>query len=179
MYVVFKFFPYGNVKASYAYNGPVYIRLGRLAIDTFNDPDNYKFELGKGIVLADGCDAAIFATGIMVDAAMKARESLLSDGIDAAVINIHTIKPLDEELVVKYAEKTGAVVTAEEHQIIGGLGSAVCEVLSENHPTIVKRVGIKDKFGKSGKVPALLEEYGLTPADIIENVKAAIAAKNK
>lgn len=167
------------VEAALLYNGPVYIRLGRLAVPVFNDPDNYKFELGKGIVLADGSDAAIFATGIMVDAAMKARESLLAEGIDAAVINIHTIKPIDEELIVKYAEKTGAIVTAEEHQIIGGLGSAVCEVLAENHPTPVKRIGIKDKFGKSGKVPALLEEYGLTPADIAAGVKAAIAAKNK
>ena len=167
------------VEAALNYVGPVYIRLGRLAFPVINDPDNYKFELGKGIVFADGSDAAIFATGMMVDSALQARELLKAEGIDAAVINIHTIKPLDEELVVKYAVKTGAIVTAEEHQIIGGLGAAVCETLSENHPCPVKRVGIRDKFGKSGKPAALLEEYGLTPADIAANVRAAIAMKNK
>lgn len=167
------------VEAALNYVGPVYIRLGRLAFPVINDPDNYKFELGKGIVFADGSDAAIFATGMMVDSALQAREILKTEGIDAAVINIHTIKPLDEELVVKYAVKTGAIVTAEEHQIIGGLGAAVCETLSENHPCPVKRVGIRDKFGKSGKPAALLEEYGLTPADIAANVRAAIAMKNK
>ncbi len=167
------------VEAALNYVGPVYIRLGRLAFPVINDPDNYKFELGKGIVFADGSDAAIFATGMMVDSALQARGLLKAEGIDAAVINIHTIKPLDEELVVKYAVKTGAVVTAEEHQIIGGLGAAICETLSENHPCPVKRVGIRDKFGKSGKPAALLEEYGLTPADIAANVRAAIAMKNK
>jgi transketolase len=167
------------VEAALNYVGPVYIRLGRLAVPVINDADSYKFELGKGVVFADGSDAAIFATGMMVDSALQARELLKTEGIDAAVINIHTIKPLDEELVVKYAAKTGAIVTAEEHQIIGGLGAAICETLSENHPCPVKRVGMKDKFGKSGKPAALLEEYGLTPADIAANVRAAIAMKHK
>ena len=159
------------------YNGPVYIRFGRLAIPVFNNEAEYKFEAGKGIQLAEGKDVTIIATGIMVDMAMQARELLKAEGIDAAVVNIHTIKPIDREIIVKAAKETGAIVTAEEHNIIGGLGSAVAEVVSETNPVPVVRVGVEDSFGKSGKVPALLELYGLTPANIAAKAKAAIALK--
>ncbi|MFA6948195.1 MAG: transketolase family protein [Eubacteriales bacterium] len=165
------------IEAIINYNGPCYVRLGRLAVPVINDAASYKFEMGRGVVLADGSDVAIFATGIMVSAALEARELLKAQGIDAAVINIHTIKPLDEELVVRYAGKCGAVVTAEEHNIIGGLGGAVCETLSEKLPTPVMRVGVADSFGRSGKVPPLLELYGLTPAAIAAKAAAAVALK--
>lgn len=165
------------VKAAIEFEGPVYLRFGRMATPVLFDRDTYEMTIGKGIVMADGKDAVIFANGIMVAMALDARELLRAEGIDAAVINIHTIKPLDEELVVSYAEKTGAVVTAEEHNIIGGLGSAVCECLSEQHPVPVKRVGINDSFCRSGKVGELLELYGLTPAKIAQKVKEAIANK--
>lgn len=164
------------VEAAILFNGPVYMRFGRLAIANVNAPD-YKFEIGKGVVLSEGKDATVFATGLMVGIALEAKELLKADGIDAEIINIHTIKPLDEELVISSAKKTGAVVTAEEHSIIGGLGSAVCETLSAACPTPVLRVGIEDKFGRSGKVPPLLEMYGLTAANIAAKVKAAIAMK--
>ena len=164
------------VEAAILHNGPCYLRFGRLAVPVFNGPD-YKFELGKGITMAEGNDVTIIATGIMVAMALEAKELLKAEGIDARVINIHTIKPLDNELVIKAAKETGAIVTAEEHNVIGGLGSAVAEVLSENCPTPVVRVGTKDTFGRSGKVPALLEMYGLTPANIAENAKKAIALK--
>lgn len=165
------------VEAAINFDGPVYMRFGRLAIPTLFDKDTYKFEIGKGVMMSEGKDVSIFATGLMVGMALEAKELLKNDGIDAEVINIHTIKPLDNEMVIKSAQKTGAVVTAEEHNIIGGLGSAVAECLSESCPTPVMRVGVNDTFGRSGKVPPLLEMYGLTPAAIAEKAKAAIALK--
>ena len=159
------------------YNGPVYLRFGRLAVPVLFDKDTYKFEFGKGMTLADGKDVTIIATGIMVDMALSARELLAAEGIDARVINIHTIKPIDRDIILAAAAETGAIVTAEEHNIIGGLGSAVAEVVCEARPVPVLRVGTEDKFGKSGKVPALLEAYGLTPAAIAAKAKAAIALK--
>jgi len=165
------------VETAIKYKGPVYLRFGRLAVPVLFDKNTYKMELGKGIVMADGKDAAIFATGIMVNIALEARELLKNDGIDAAVINIHTIKPIDKDLIIRYAKSTGAIVTAEEHNIINGFGSAVCEVVAENCPVPVMRVGINDSFGRSGKVPPLLELYGLTPANIAANVKKAINLK--
>jgi transketolase len=141
-----------------------------------NDAD-YKFELGKGVTMAEGKDVTIIATGIMVAMAMEAKELLAAEGIDARVINIHTIKPLDTELVLKAAAETGAIVTAEEHNVIGGLGSAVAEAVCENKPVPVVRVGTQDTFGRSGKVPALLEMYGLTPANIAAQAKKAISLK--
>ena len=164
------------VEAAIKMNGPVYLRFGRLAVPVIYGSD-YKMEIGKGICMADGKDVTIFATGIMVAQALEARELLKNDGIDAAVVNIHTIKPIDRELVCTMAARTGAVVTAEEHNIIGGLGSAVCEVLSEECPTPVCRVGVNDSFGRSGKVPPLLELYGLTPANIADKAKKAISLK--
>jgi len=165
------------VEAAIKHYGPVYMRFGRLAIPTVFDKATYKMEIGKGITMAEGKDVTIIATGITVSMALEAKELLKNDGIDARVINIHTIKPLDEELVVTAARETGAIVTAEEHNIIGGLGSAVCETLSSNCPVPVLRVGIEDSFGRSGKVPALLEMYGLTPANIAAKAKAAVALK--
>ena len=159
------------------YNGPVYLRFGRMAVPVLFDKDTYKFEFGKGITMADGKDVTIVATGIMVDMALSARELLAAEGIDARVINIHTIKPIDRDIIMAAAAETGAIVTAEEHNVIGGLGSAVAEVVAETKPVPVLRVGTEDKFGKSGKVPALLEEYGLTPAAIAAKAKAAIALK--
>lgn len=165
------------VEAAINFDGPVYMRFGRLAIPTLFDKDTYKFEIGKGVMMSEGKDVSIFATGLMVGMALEAKEMLKNDGIDAEVINIHTIKPLDTEMVIKSAQKTGAVVTAEEHSIIGGLGSAVAECLSESCPTPVMRVGVNDTYGRSGKVPPLLEMYGLTPAAIAEKAKAAVALK--
>ena len=159
------------------YNGPVYLRFGRMAVPVLFDKDTYKFEFGKGTVLAEGSDVTIIATGIMVDMALTAREMLAAEGISARVINIHTIKPIDREIIMAAAAETGAIVTAEEHNVIGGLGSAVAEVVAETKPVPVLRVGTEDRFGKSGKVPALLEEYGLTPAAIAAKAKAAIALK--
>lgn len=165
------------VEAAIKFNGPVYMRFGRLAIENVFDPADYKMEIGRGIQLCDGKDVTIVATGIMVGMALQARELLKADGIDAAVVNIHTIKPIDRDILVAAAQKTGAIVTAEEHNIIGGLGSAVCEVISETIPVPVQRVGVCDCFGRSGKVPPLLELYGLTPANIAAKAKAAIALK--
>ncbi len=165
------------VEAAINFDGPVYMRFGRLAIPTLFDKDTYKFEIGKGVMMSEGKDVSIFATGLMVGMALEAKEMLKNDGIDAEVINIHTIKPLDTEMVIKSAQKTGAVVTAEEHSIIGGLGSAVAECLGESCPTPVMRVGVQDTYGRSGKVPPLLEMYGLTPAAIAEKAKAAVALK--
>ncbi|MBQ7160979.1 MAG: transketolase family protein [Clostridia bacterium] len=165
------------VEAAIKFNGPVYMRFGRLALPVLFDRDSYKFEIGKGVMMSEGKDVSIIATGLMLHAALEAKELLKNDGIDAEVINIHTIKPLDVEMVAKSAAKTGAVVTAEEHNIIGGLGSAVCEALSETCPVPVLRVGVKDAFGRSGKVPPLLEMYGLTAADIAAKAKAAVAMK--
>ena len=159
------------------YNGPVYLRFGRMAVPVLFDKDTYKFEFGKGTTLADGKDVTIIATGIMVDMALTARNMLAEEGINARVINIHTIKPIDRDIIIAAAAETGAIVTAEEHNVIGGLGSAVAEVVAETKPVPVLRVGTEDRFGKSGKVPALLEEYGLTPAAIVAKAKAAIALK--
>ena len=166
------------VEAAILHNGPVYMRFGRFAVPTLFDKDTYKLEIGKGITMAEGKDVTIIATGIMVDMALTAKELLKADGIDARVINIHTIKPLDRDLVINAARETGAIVTAEEHNYIGGLGSAVCEAVSEAYPVPVLRVGIEDQFGRSGKVPPLLEMYGLTPANIVAKAKAAVTLKN-
>ena len=165
------------VKAALEYNGPMYLRFGRLAVPVFNDADNYTFELGKGICLRDGTDVTIVATGVMVDMAVKASELLAAKGISARVINIHTIKPLDKDIILKAATETGAIVTAEEHNIIGGLGSAVAEAVCEGAPVPVLRVGTNDCYGHSGKVPPLLEMYGLTPENIVAKAEAAIALK--
>jgi transketolase len=157
--------------AAAEYYGPVYIRLGRAATPTLHD-ENYKFEIGKGEVLKEGKDVAIIATGIMVAKALEAAEKLKSEGINATVVNIHTIKPIDRELIVNVAKVTGKVVTVEEHSVIGGLGSAVCEVLSQELPTKVKLIGLNDTFGQSGTPKDLLEHYGLTRENIIETVKS-------
>ncbi|MCR5687358.1 MAG: transketolase family protein [Lachnospiraceae bacterium] len=159
------------VKAAYEYVGPVYMRFGRAAVPVFNDEKTYKFEMGKGIVLREGKDVSIIATGITVPASIEAAEKLSADGIDAEVINIHTIKPLDEELIIASAKKTGKVVTAEEHSIIGGLGSAVCEVLSEKNPVPVYRIGMRDVFGESGSAAQLLHKYLLDAEGIYDQVK--------
>ena len=159
------------------YNGPCYVRLGRLAVSTVNGSDNYKFEIGKGVTLAQGNDVTIVATGLMVELALEAKKELSKDGIDARVINIHTIKPIDRELLANAAKETGAIVTAEEHSIIGGLGSAVAEVLTEECPVPVLKVGIKDTFGESGKPNELLKAYGLTVEAIVEHSKKAISLK--
>jgi len=164
------------VEAAINYVGPCYMRFGRYAVPTLFDA-SYKFELGKGVVMADGKDVTIVATGLMVEQALAAREMLAADGISARVVNIHTIKPLDAELINKCAADTGAIVTAEEHNIIGGLGSAVAECVCEAKPVPVLRVGVEDQFGRSGKVPPLMEMYGLTAANIVAKAKAAIANK--
>ena len=165
------------VEAAILFNGPVYLRFGRLATPVLFDKDTYKFELGKGIQMADGKDVTIIATGLTVAMALDAKELLAAEGISARVINIHTIKPLDEEIVIKAAKETGAILVAEEHSIIGGLGSAVCECLAGTVPTPVVRLGTNDVFGKSGKATVLLEEYGFTPANIAAKAKEAIALK--
>lgn len=163
------------VRAAIEHDGPVYMRFGRLAVEDVN-PADYKFELGKGVVLADGTDVTLVATGLMVGEALKAREMLSQEGISARVINIHTIKPLDEELIAKAARETGAIVTAEEHYIMGGLGSAVCEAVCKTCPVPVKIIGT-DRFGQSGKPAELFEEYGLTAANIAVQAKEAIQLK--
>ena len=165
------------IKAVAEMEGPCYVRLGRMAVSRVNDETNYNFVIGKGITLAEGNDVAIIATGIMVEAALEAKEELAKEGINARVINIHTIKPIDEELIIKAAKETGVIVTAEEHSIIGGLGSAVAEVVSEKCPVPVLRVGVKDTFGESGKPNELLEKYGLTSNDIVNKVKEVIKLK--
>lgn len=159
------------VAAAFELEGPVYMRFGRLAIPVINDRADYKFELGKGVLLREGIDVTVLATGLCVAAALEAAERLAAEGVNAEVINIHTIKPLDEELVIQSAKKTGKVVTVEEHSIIGGLGSAVCECLSEKYPAPVCRVGIDDVFGESGPALKLLEKYGLDEKGIYERVK--------
>ena len=160
------------VKAAYEYDGPCYLRFGRLAIPVFNDPDKYQFEIGKAITLREGSDVTIIATGLAVSNAMEAAGLLAAEGIDAEVINMHTIKPLDEEAVIGSARKTGRVVTVEEHSVIGGLGSAVCEVLSEKYPVKVKMIGIYDRFGESGPAVELIHKYGLDGEGIYHSVKA-------
>lgn len=153
------------------------MRFGRLAVPVVFDPDTYKFEFGKNLTLRAGTDVTIMATGICVDMAIEAAKLLEAEGISARVTDIHTIKPLDTADVLDAAAKTGCIVTVEEHNIIGGLGSAVAECVCEGRPVPVVRVGTEDKFGRSGKVPALLELYGLTPANIAAKAKAAIALK--
>ena len=164
------------VLAAADHPGPVYMRFGRLAVPRVNAED-YRFELGKGVTLKDGKDVTIVATGLMVAEALAAAEALKADGIDARVINIHTIKPIDKDILVKAAKETGAIVTAEEHSVIGGLGGAVCEVLSELCPVPVLRLGVEDTFGKSGPAVDLLHIFGLDAAHIVEKVKKAIALK--
>ena len=159
------------VKAAYEYVGPVYLRFGRLAVPVINDNADYKFEIGKGIVLREGKDVAIIATGLEVGESLAAAEMLAADGIDAKVINIHTIKPLDEELVIAAAKEMGKVVTVEEHSVIGGLGSAVAEVLSEKAPTKMLKIGVNDTFGESGPAVALIKKYGLDAESIYKKVK--------
>ena len=162
------------VRAAIEMNGPVYLRFGRAAVPVINDKPDYKFEVGKGVLLREGKDVTIIASGITVASALEAAEMLAADGIDAEVINIHTIKPLDEELVLASAKKTGKVVTGEEHTVIGGLGSAVCDCLSEKHPTPVLRIGMQDTFGESGPANALVEKYGLDGKGIYEKVKGFV-----
>ena len=159
------------VKAAYELEGPVYLRFGRLAVPVINDRPDYKFEIGKGVVLREGTDVAIIATGLCVNSANEAAEMLAADGINAMVINMHTIKPLDREIVIRAAKETGKIVTVEEHSVIGGLGGAVCEVLCENCPVPVKRIGMNDVFGESGPAAALLEKYGLDGKGVYKTVK--------
>ena len=162
------------IKAVMDYNGPCYIRLGRSGVSVINDNDDYKFEIGKDCVLREGKDATIIATGIMVEAALEAYNILAEEGIRVRVINMHTIKPIDEELIINAARETKLIVTAEEHSVLGGLGSAVAEVVTSNSPVTVLRVGIKDVFGESGKPSELLKAYGLTAEEIVKTVKKGI-----
>ena len=164
------------VHAAADFDGPVYMRFGRLAVPRVN-ADDYKFEIGKGVELKDGKDVTIVATGLMVAPALEAAEMLKADGIDARVINIHTIKPIDKDILVKAAKETGAIVTAEEHNVIGGLGGAVCEALSEEYPVPVVRLGVEDTFGKSGPALELLKIYGLDAEHIAEKAKKAVSLK--
>ena len=159
------------VKAAYELNGPVYLRFGRLAVPVFHAED-YKFEIGKGEILRDGTDVAIIANGLLVYEAIKAGEELAEAGINAMIINMATIKPLDEELVLSAAKKCGKIITCEEHSVIGGLGEAVCSLLSEKLPTPVKRIGVNDEFGHSGPAVKLLEQFGLCASNIVETAKA-------
>ena len=167
------------VKAALDYEGPVYLRFGRLACPVFNKKDTYRFELGKGITLAEGNDLTIIATGLMVNEALAAAEMLKGDGISARVINIHTIKPLDTELVIKAAKETGIIVTAEEHSIIGGLGSAVAETVCEACPVPVVRIGVNDVFGHSGPANEVLRDYGLSAENIVNVIREMVRPENK
>lgn len=162
------------VKAAYEHQGPVYLRFGRLAVPVINDREDYKFELGKGVVLREGKDVTIIASGLPVANCLEAAEKLAADGIDAKVINIHTIKPLDEELIAAAAKETGKVVTVEEHSVIGGLGSAVCDVLSEQVPTKVLKIGINDTFGESGPALELIKKYGLDTETIYKRIRSFV-----
>lgn len=162
------------VAAAVTYDGPVYLRFGRLAVPVINDKPEYKFEIGKGVVLREGKDLTIVASGLPVSACLEAAEKLAADGIEAKVINIHTIKPLDEDLIIAAAKETGKVVTVEEHSVIGGLGSAVCDCLSENAPTKVMKIGINDVFGESGPAVALLHKYGLDAEGIYTKIKSFV-----
>ncbi|MBQ3855428.1 MAG: transketolase family protein, partial [Ruminococcus sp.] len=165
------------VKAALDFNGPVYMRFGRLAVPVINDAETYKFELGKGIVLREGSDLTIVATGLMVNEALQAAETLAGEGISARVVNIHTIKPLDKELICKCAKETGVIVTAEEHSIIGGLGSAVAEAVTECCPVPVVKIGVNDEFGHSGPAVDLLKEFGLSAENIVSKAKEAVKLK--
>lgn len=164
------------VRAAMEHDGPVYLRFGRFAVPVVFG-DDYKFQIGKGVELREGKDVTIIATGLMVKEALEAHELLKSEGIDARVINIATIKPLDKEIVLKAAKETGAIVTAEEHSIIGGLGSAVSEAVCEEYPVPVVKLGVNDTFGKSGPAAQLLDQFGLRAVNIVEKVKKAIALK--
>lgn len=159
------------VEAAYEHQGPVYLRFGRLAVPVINDNPDYKFELGKAVVLREGTDVTIIATGLTVSESLEAAKKLEADGISAQVINMHTIKPLDEEAVISAAAKTGKIVTVEEHSIIGGLGSAVCDVVAEKAPTKVMKIGINDTFGESGPAVELIRKYGLDAESIYEKIK--------
>lgn len=165
------------VEAAIKHYGPVYLRFGRLAVPILFDEATYQFEWGKGVQLEEGKDVTVIANGLMVPEALKAKTMLEEEGISARVVNIHTIKPIDADIIIKAAKETGAIVTAEEHNIIGGLGSAVAEVLVENAPVPMKRVGVEDKFGKSGKPGELLEWYGLTAKQIVTKVKEVLKIK--
>ena len=162
------------VYAAFEHEGPVYMRFGRLAVPVINDNPDYKFELGKGITLKEGKDMTIIATGLCVCESLEAAKMLAADGIDARVINIHTIKPLDEELVVKAAQETGRIFTVEEHSIIGGLGSAVCDALAEKAPTKVTKIGVEDTYGESGPAVELIHKYGLDAEGIYKKIKASL-----
>lgn len=161
-------------KAAVEHNGPVYIRLGRLAIDSFNDPATYKFELGKGITLHEGNDVTVIATGLVVNEALKAVKELEAQGINARLINIHTIKPIDEEIIIKAAKETGKIITVEEHNIIGGLADAVCQVTSTHCPVPVTRIGVNDEFGYSGPAKELLEIFGLCKDNIAKVITEVV-----
>ena len=159
------------VEAAYEHQGPVYLRFGRLAVPVINDNPDYKFELGKAVVLREGTDVTIIATGLTVSESLEAAAKLEADGISAQVINMHTIKPLDEEAVISAAAKTGKIATVEEHSIIGGLGSAVCDVVAEKAPAKVMKIGVNDTFGESGPAAELIRKYGLDADSIYEKVK--------
>ena len=162
------------VEAAYEHVGPVYLRFGRLAVPVINDNPDYKFELGKAVTLREGTDVTIIASGLTVSESLVAAEKLAADGISAEVINMHTIKPLDEEAVIKAAAKTGKIVTAEEHSVIGGLGSAVCDVVAEKAPAKVLKIGVNDTYGESGPAVELIKKYGLDADSIYEKVKAFV-----
>ena len=163
------------VKAAYEYKGPVYMRFGRVAVPVINDNPDYKFEIGKGVMMKEGSDVTIVATGLMVAASLEAAKNLEADGINAEVINIHTIKPLDEDIIVESAKKTGKVITVEEHSIIGGLGSAVCDCLSAKYPVSVSKIGVEDVYGHSGPAVELLKEFGLDAEGIYNKIKKIMA----
>ncbi|MDD7389795.1 MAG: transketolase family protein [Lachnospiraceae bacterium] len=162
------------VEAAYEMEGPVYLRFGRLAVPVINDRPDYRFEIGKGVTLREGKDLTIVATGLCVSESLGAAEMLEKDGISTRVINIHTIKPLDEELILKAAEETGRIITAEEHSVIGGLGSAVCDCVSRRHPVPVYKIGMEDAFGESGPAAELIRKYGLDAEGIYRKIKAEI-----
>ena len=164
-------------KAAIELEGPVYIRLGRLAIDSFNDPDTYEFELGKGITLHEGNDITVIATGLVVNEARKAVETLEKEGVNVRLINIHTIKPIDRDIVIKAAQETGRIITIEEHNVIGGLGDAVCDVVTSECPVPVRKVGVYDRFGYSGPAWELLEKFGLTETGIAQVIREEMAKK--
>lgn len=163
---------YAAIEAVLKHNGPVYVRLGRYAVPTVFDKETYKFELGKAVPLCDGDDAVVFATGVMVAAALEAKEQLAAQGVNISVVNVHTLKPIDKETIVKYAKKTGKVITAEEQTTVGGLGGAVAEVLGELAPTPMKRVGLRDRYGRSAPAGELLDRYGLNAKGIIDAYKS-------
>ena len=164
-------------KAAIEYNGPVYIRLGRLAIDSFNDPETYEFELGKGITLHEGSDVAVIATGLVVNEALKAVKELEAEGISARLINIHTIKPIDREIIIKAAQETGRIITVEEHNVVGGLADAVCQVVTDECPVKVTRIGVQDRFGYSGPAWELLDKFELTQPHIARVIREVVAEK--